>query len=353
MKLGYNTNGLAHHRLVDAIELLADEGYESVAITLDAGALDPYDEPATLARQIAAVRSALDRRNLSRVIETGARYLLNPRVKHDPTLMDPDPARRAVRADFLHRAIHVGEALGAEAISLWSGRAGEPINEDALMQRLAGELRPLLDHAQRAGIPLGFEPEPGMFIDTLDKFARLDQLICDPLFQLTVDLGHVHCQNEGDIPSLLLRFGSRIVNVHIEDMIREVHEHLMFGEGTMSFPPICRALGEIGYRGGVHVELSRHSHQGAEAVRAAAGFLRRSSSAGRGWFREPTGISNGSVASDAAPGTAVSQAQAFKCRRELPPARDLISEPQSVPFPGWGRADSVRTQPRRPGLVRT
>ena len=92
MKLGYNTNGLAHHRLVDAIELLADEGYESVAITLDAGALDPYEEPQTLSRQVAAVRSALDRRKLSSLIETGARYLLNPRQKHDPTLMDPDPA---------------------------------------------------------------------------------------------------------------------------------------------------------------------------------------------------------------------------------------------------------------------
>ena len=48
----------------------------------------------------------------------------------------------------------------------------------------------------------------------------------------------------------------------------------MFGEGTMDFPPICRALGEIGYSGGVHVELSRHSHKGAEAVRAAAAFLK-------------------------------------------------------------------------------
>ena len=37
MRLGYNTNGMAHHRVVDAIDLLADEGYQSVAITLDAG----------------------------------------------------------------------------------------------------------------------------------------------------------------------------------------------------------------------------------------------------------------------------------------------------------------------------
>src|SRR4051794_2045962 len=100
MRLGYNTNGLAHHRLTDAIALLAHEGYESVAITLDAGAIDPYQDPTILARQLAQVRSCLDLHGLGRVVETGARYLLNPRRKHDPTLMDADPARRAVRIDF-------------------------------------------------------------------------------------------------------------------------------------------------------------------------------------------------------------------------------------------------------------
>ena len=35
MLLGYNTNGLAHHDLFDAVELLADIGYRSVAITID------------------------------------------------------------------------------------------------------------------------------------------------------------------------------------------------------------------------------------------------------------------------------------------------------------------------------
>ncbi len=273
MKLGYNTNGLAHHRLVDAIELLADLDYQSVAITLDAGALDPYDDQATLRRQIAQATLALERRGLSRVVETGARYLLNPRVKHDPTLMDPDPARRAVRSDFLHRAIDIAHALGAEAVSLWSGRAPDDPAPSAGLDRLAEALRPLLAHAERVNIPLAFEPEPGMFIDTLDQFARLDERIAHPLFQLTIDVGHVHCLDEGDIPALLRTWAPRILNVHIEDIVRGVHEHLMFGEGTMNFPPICQAFREIGYPGGLHVELSRHSHQGVEAARAAAEFL--------------------------------------------------------------------------------
>jgi sugar phosphate isomerase/epimerase len=62
--------------------------------------------------------------------------------------------------------------------------------------------------------------------------------------------------------------------MHIEDMKEGVHEHLMFGEGTMNFAPIFQALHEIGYQHGLHVELSRHSHAGVEAARAAAAFLK-------------------------------------------------------------------------------
>jgi L-ribulose-5-phosphate 3-epimerase len=274
MRLGYNTNGLAHHRLLDAIDLLADEGYASVAITLDSGALDPYEDPAILARQVHQVRDSLDRHGLGRVIETGARYLLNPRAKHDPTLMDPDPARRELRLDFLRRSIDLAGALGAEAVSFWSGRSPVPVDEDEGMARLAEALKPVLSYAERAEIPLAFEPEPGMFIDTLERFARLDERVRHPLFDLTVDVGHVHCLAEGDIPGLLRRWGSRIRNIHIEDMVQGVHEHLMFGQGTMEFPPIFQALREIVYRGAVHVELSRHSYMAVEAVRASSAFLK-------------------------------------------------------------------------------
>jgi len=84
----------------------------------------------------------------------------------------------------------------------------------------------------------------------------------------------VHCSQEGEIGGLLRRWGSRVANIHIEDMVPGVHEHLMFGQGTIDFPPIFRALRAIDYPGGVHVELSRHSHLAVEAVRASAAFLK-------------------------------------------------------------------------------
>jgi sugar phosphate isomerase/epimerase len=274
MRLGYNTNGLAHHRLLDAIDLLADHGYKSVAITLDAGCLDPFEEPETLEGQVGQVRTALDRHGLARVVETGARYLLNPRMKHDPTLLDADPERRALRVEFLRRAIDMAVALEAETVSFWSGRLTVPMGQDEGMERLVLALQPVLEHAEHAEMPLAFEPEPGMFIDTLDRFAHLDSMIHHPLFDLTIDVGHVHCTGEGEIPVLLRRWGKRIRNIHIEDMIPGVHDHLLFGQGTVEYPPIFEALRSIAYQGGVHVELSRHSHMAVEAVQSAAAFLK-------------------------------------------------------------------------------
>jgi len=273
MRLGYNTNGLAHHRLTDAIQLLADEGYRSVALTMECGALDPYGDADLYRKQAHEVRALLDRLGLGRVIETGARYLLNPRKKHDPTLMDPDPSRRAVRVEFLKRAIDLASEMEAEAVSFWSGILRDEVSEAEAMERLVGSLRPVLDHAEARRVRLAFEPEPGMFLDTFSRFATLDERVRHPLFDLTIDLGHVHCIEEGPVADHVRAWGPRIANVHIEDMARQVHEHLMFGEGTMDFPPMIEALREVGYRGGLHVELSRHSHMGVEAVRRSREFL--------------------------------------------------------------------------------
>jgi sugar phosphate isomerase/epimerase len=271
MRLGYNTNGLAHHRLGDAILLLADEGFESVALTIETGNLDPFS-PTYPAQKLEA-RRLLDALQMRRVIETGARYLLNPRKKHDPTLIDPNPSRRAIRIDFLTRAIDLAAEIKADCVSFWSGILPDAASQEEAMERLTAALRPVIAHAEKRSVMLAFEPEPGMFIDTFARFRQLDDRIRHPLFQLTVDLGHVHCIEDGTVASHIRLWGPRVVNVHIEDMVKGVHEHLMFGEGTMDYPPILQALQDVGYRGGLHVELSRHSHMAVEAVQRSRDFL--------------------------------------------------------------------------------
>lgn len=271
MKLGYNTNGLAFHRLRDAVALLAETGYESVALSVDHCCLDPYSP--RLENALAEMRSLLDRFGLASVIETGARYLLNPRIKHEPILLSPSAEERAVRIDFLRRCIDIAAALDSQAVSFWSGRLRDPIDEETAWQRLTEGCREVIDHAAQRSVRLAFEPEPDMFIDTLARYAELLDRIDAPGFGLTIDIGHLHCNNEGNIADLLRTWKDRLRNIHIEDMCRGVHEHLRFGDGDIDFPPVIAALREIEYTGGVHVELSRHSHMAPVVVRESFEFL--------------------------------------------------------------------------------
>ncbi len=268
--LGYNTNGLAHHELFDAVGLLGEIGYRSVAITIDHGALSPRED---WRGQLPRLRTMLDRLGLRSAIETGARFLLDPQEKHEPTLLSADPAARARRVAFYEHAIHCAAELGSTCVSLWSGVLRQPLPEAQAMDLLASGLEAVLACAERSGVVVGFEPEPGMLVDSMARFAALLSRVDSPNLKLTLDVGHLQCQGEVPIAGEIRRWSSRLVNVHVEDMRRGWHEHLMFGEGEIDFPPVLQALAEVGYQGGVHVELSRHGHAAPEAARRAYAFL--------------------------------------------------------------------------------
>jgi len=272
MLLGYNTNGFAFHRLHDAVRILHEIGYRAVGITLDVHHLDPF-QPAAL-EQAAAVRRLLDELQMCCVVETGARFLLDARRKHQPTLVDPNPEAASGRLAFLMLATDVAAELGADALSFWSGSPPDGIDPAAAIGRLTPHLQSLLDHARKKGVRLALEPEPGMAVAAVEQGLQVVDLVGDPLFGLTVDVGHIHCNAEGDVPTILRRVSDRLFNIHIEDMRAGVHDHLMFGEGEMNFPPIFDALRDVGYQNGVYVELSRHAHDAVNAARQAMAFLK-------------------------------------------------------------------------------
>lgn len=270
MRFGYGTNGLADHRLDDALGLLAELGYDGIALTVDVHHLDPFADD--LPAQVARTKARLQSLGLAVVVETGARYVLDPRRKHQPTLLSD--VGREHRIDYLRRAIDIGAELEAEAVSFWSGTPLPGVSTDVAWQRLVEACAQLVDTARAAGVQLGFEPEPGMLVDTLAAFDRLSaELDNDPSLGLTLDIGHCHCLEALSVPDCVRHAGRRLVNVQIEDMRRGVHEHLPFGDGEIDFPPVLAALDEVGYTGLVSVELPRHSHAGADQAARSIAFL--------------------------------------------------------------------------------
>ncbi|MFL6115496.1 MAG: sugar phosphate isomerase/epimerase family protein [Catenulispora sp.] len=269
LRWGYGTNGFANHSLPDALTIIAELGYTAVALTLDTHHLDPFGPGA--AERIGRTSALLDRLGLDVVVETGARYLLDPRRKHFPSLVSPDPA---ARLRLMERACEIAADLNAGAVSFWSGadHDGDP---KAAWTRLCAALDRVVEYAGRSGVRLGLEPEPGMVVATLDDYDELLlELGCPERLGLTLDIGHCRAVEEQAVPDCVRRAAPWLVNVQIDDMVRGVHEHLEFGAGEIAFAPVIGALIDIGYDGIVGVELPRHSHAAPETARRSLRFLR-------------------------------------------------------------------------------
>lgn len=274
MRIGFSTNSIGDVEPLAAVPLLADLGYRSLAITLDHDVLNPFRP--TIADDAARWRAALTAHGMACVIETGARHLLDARLKHEPTLVSAATDGRTRRIEFLMQAIDVAALLGAECVSLWSGVVRDAAGEEELWPRLTTSLAPVLDHARGRGVMIGFEPEPGMFIDTLARFGVLLQKLGDPdHLRLTVDIGHLICMGECPPKDALRPWLDRIVNVHVDDMLACRHDHLPLGAGEVDFAPVLAALAGSGYTGGLHVELPRQSHRWFATAHESALFLHR------------------------------------------------------------------------------
>ncbi|MGW7089718.1 sugar phosphate isomerase/epimerase family protein [Streptomyces sp. NPDC054871] len=273
IRLGYGTNGLTDLRLDDALAVLAELGYDGVGLTLDHMHLDPLGPG--LAERVARVADRLDTFGLGVTVETGARYVLDPRRKHGPTLLDPEPEARAARSALLVTAVKVAADLGAHAVHCFSGVRPAGLDEDTSWELLADSLGPVIDAAQTAGVPLAVEPEPGHLLASLDGFHRLRKRLDDhPLLGLTLDIGHCQCLEPRSPADCVTAAGPWLRHVQIEDMRRGVHEHLPLGDGEIDFPPVLAALDATGYQGLTVVELPRHSHAGPELARSSMEFLR-------------------------------------------------------------------------------
>ncbi len=298
LRFGYGTNGLTDLRLDDALALLADLGYQGVGLTLDHMHLDPMAPD--LAARTRRVARRLDQLGLTVTIETGARYVLDPRLKHGPSLLDPDPDRRAARIRLLIRAVRVAADLGAHAVHCFSGIKPEDTPDDTAWKRLAEAITPVVEAAEGAGIPLAVEPEPGHLLGRIDDFHRLRTDLGAPeALGLTLDIGHCQCLEPASPADCVRAAGPWLKHVQIEDMRRGVHEHLPFGAGEIDFPPVLEALAATGYQGLTVVELPRHSHAGPQLAEDSIEFLHMAQAAAeRGAQRRRTRVPAGASAPD-------------------------------------------------------
>ena len=270
LRFAYNTNGLQNHRLGDAVALLRDTGYDGVALTLDIHHLDPFS--AHTPRAAERLAAQLQRDGMGCVVETGARFLLDPRAKHEPTFATPHAEGRTRRLALLRTAVDLAAVLQAEAVSFWAGVPAPGVDRKAAWGWLRDGVAQLAEHAATRGMVVALEPEPGMLVETVADWRRLAALV--PGLTLALDVGHCLVTGDLDPADAVRQTVGDLGTVALEDMRAGVHEHLPFGEGDLDLPAVLGALAEVACDRLLCVELSRDSHRAHTMVGQALAALR-------------------------------------------------------------------------------
>ena len=270
MLLGYNTNGFPHHALGDVARLLAGFGYDGMAITPDVFHLNPFQGGLAQAREL---RLLIDDLGLAVAVETGARFLLDHRIKHQPTLLSASGGAQR-RRDSLLASLEIAQALGAQTFSFWSGTwapdADEPGTSPTLpeqLQRLCAGAEALLDAAKGSPVTVCFEPEPGMAVASLADLDEFLHMLGRDELKVMLDVGHVPVTETISAAEALRQLAPRLGGLQLDDSKGGVHQHLFPGDGELDFSEVFSAAHDAGFTGLACLELPRHDYDPVTTAR--------------------------------------------------------------------------------------
>ncbi len=274
MLLAYSTNAYLQFPAIEAIRRVARLGYQGVELMADV----PHAWPAhLLAADKHAIHGAIRETGLaiSNINAFMMRAVSDARQAYwHPSWIEPDPHYRRIRVEHTVRCLDLARELGAPSITTEPGGPVPPgLTWGASLTRFVEELKPVAEHAERTGIALLVEPEPGLLIENSDQFEELMARVDSPAVSLNFDIGHFYCVGE-DPAAAVRKLARYIRHFHVEDIAAtRVHQHLVPGEGAIDFDSAFAAMRAIGYAGWVTVELYPYINSPDEAGAAARRFL--------------------------------------------------------------------------------
>jgi sugar phosphate isomerase/epimerase len=275
MNLAFSTNAYLNFSFAEAVWRIAAIGYRAVEIMADV----PHAWPAfLLPEQKQTIRDALAANNLAiSNVNAFMMHAVNDRRQRywHPSWIEPDPHYRAIRVDHTKRALTLARELGSACITTEPGgpvAAGE--SWSAALRLFVEELKPVAEHAEKEGVLLLVEPEPGLLIETAEQFEEFMRHVDSPAVGLNFDVGHMFCVGE-DPAVALVRLASYVRHVHLEDIAAtRVHHHIVPGTGAIDFAATIQALKAIHYGGWITVELYPYIDNPDAAARAAFNYVK-------------------------------------------------------------------------------
>lgn len=244
------TQPLAHYPIHECLRLIARLGFDGAEICLENEDIRPelLDDDAV--------------KHLEEAIQTAG--LASFSISFHKDYIYNDAFLAGTR-----RAIEVTRALGSGVCVFGdtTKRSGD-IEE---WRRMVARTRELVAVAEGEGVIIAKEFEPGFIVGCSADLLRLFAEIPSDKLAANLDLGHVFLCDPDPLQAIR-QVGSKMVHGHIENMRAGVHEHLLPHEGDMDLRQYLAALDEIGFEGGLALDLYKHDYE--TVAPQALAFLR-------------------------------------------------------------------------------
>jgi len=275
MQLAFSTNAYTRHSLVTALRGIKRAGFAGVEILADVPHAypDAIDGALTdeVKRELATLGLAVSNVNVN--CSFGYWKDAPPEPYFEPSLISPNPQHRADRTRLIMKALDFAKDVGAANISITSGRMLGGMPPEPAARQFAESIRPVLDRADRLGVDVGIECEPGLYLEYVAELREWIDRLGHPRLGANLDVGHSQVIGES-IPEAVKLLGDRIWNLHVEDIPERKHYHMIPGEGTLDWQGLKGALLAVNYRRFLTVELYTHWQNPQEAAEKSYQFLR-------------------------------------------------------------------------------
>ena len=203
IKLSYSTFGLTNLPFLDAIDVVDQAGYPGIEISFHRDQFNPFN---ITDADIDRVKRKLQTTQVKAACVATASHFFTPSRPHEPSMMSVDLAGRKRRISLVKRGIDVARKLGVNLVTFGSGF----IREEHVLHPEQDPLELLADSVHRClkeihddeDITLLVEPEPGMYIETVEDGLRLINAVNSPRFGLHLDMCHMYCSDVDYIGAL-------------------------------------------------------------------------------------------------------------------------------------------------------
>jgi len=249
---------------------IARDGFQTIQFNFSSAGLPslPKDWPEVIIKEVMASAS---QRGLTICALSGTYNMAHPDVARRGS--DRIGFTNVVRAAEFMRVPLVTLCTGTrDPMNMWSAHPDNGSPEAWVALR--GELDFALELAERHGVTLGVEPEPGNVVGNARDARRLLDEIDNPQLKIVIDAANLlppssQSRQREVVAEAVALLGADLALVHTKD-VNASGEAVAAGRGVVDFPSFLRGIVSTGYRG----PLVSHNFPEKDAS-YVSGFLRR------------------------------------------------------------------------------